>query len=99
MPARQTREVRALTRGLRLLEILAVESRGVSLNEIAAVAGLARSSTYRLLQTLILNGYVVQDDSGGQYSPSLKLLMLSNEMVQDTSASLTESDETRLDGL
>jgi IclR family KDG regulon transcriptional repressor len=78
-------EVRALSRGLHILEILACHSRGLSLSLIAQKSGLAKSSTHRLLQTLILNGYVRRDaHHSDNYFPSFKLLTLSSQLVQDT---------------
>jgi DNA-binding IclR family transcriptional regulator len=78
-------EVRALSRGLQILEILACHSQGLPLSTIAREAGLAKSSTHRLLRTLVLNGYVRQDSChADNYFPSLKLLTLSSTLAQDT---------------
>ena len=78
-------EVRALSRGLLILEILASHSQGLSLSAIARKSGLAKSSTHRLLQTLLLNGYVRRDsNSSDHYFPSFKLLTLSSQLIQDT---------------
>jgi DNA-binding IclR family transcriptional regulator len=78
-------EVRALSRGLRLLEILACHSQGLSLSDVARKTGLAKSSAHRLLKTLILNGYVRQDSSiTDYYFASLKLLTLASKLIQDT---------------
>jgi IclR family KDG regulon transcriptional repressor len=78
-------EVRALSRGLHILEILASHSQGLSLSAIARKSGLAKSSTHRLLQTLIMNGYVRQDtENSDNYFPSFKLLTLSSQLIQHT---------------
>ena len=76
--------VRALSRGLRLLEILAQAPDGLPLARITAKAGLSKSSAHRLLQTLILNGYAIRDRTNGLYFPSLKLLQLSSALIQQT---------------
>jgi len=82
-------EVRALSRGLLILEILASHSRGLPLSTIARESGLAKSSTHRLLQTLIMNGYVRQDAyHSDHYLPSFKLLTLSSQLIQDTDLSV-----------
>jgi len=78
-------EVRALTRGLRLLEILAAEPAGLALTEITQLAQLSKSSAHRLLQTLIHNGYVSQESSSGRYRPSLKLLQLGSQLAEQAS--------------
>jgi IclR family KDG regulon transcriptional repressor len=78
-------EVRALSRGLLILEILASHSQGLSLSAIARKSGLAKSSTHRLLQTLLINGYVRRDvRSSDHYFPSFKLLTLSSQLIQGT---------------
>ena len=77
-------EVRALTRGLRLLEILAADPEGLALVNISEKAKLSKSSTHRLLQTLLLNGYAMQDPSSRYYLPSYKLLSLCTNMIRDT---------------
>lgn len=77
-------EVRALTRGLRLLEILAAEPEGLALVNISVKAKLSKSSTHRLLQTLKMNGYVRQNHSNDFYLPSFKLLSLSANVIRDT---------------
>jgi IclR family KDG regulon transcriptional repressor len=78
-------EVRALSRGLLILEILAAHSQGLSLSAIARKSGLAKSSTHRLLQTLLINGYVRRDArNSDHYFPSFKLLTLSSQLIQDT---------------
>ena len=91
-------EVRALSRGLHILEILAAHSKGLSLSVIAQRSGLAKSSTHRLLQTLIMNGYVRQDThNSNTYFPSFKLLTLSSQLIQDTD--LTAIAHPHLDSL
>ena len=98
MPAEN--EVRALTRGLRILEILASNRKegGLSLSEIAREAGLAKSSTHRLLRTLVLNGYARQRvENNENYFASLKLLILANQIMQATG--LNEIVRSHLDFL
>jgi DNA-binding IclR family transcriptional regulator len=53
-----------LSRGLRILEILAAGGAAASSAEIAAELGLHRSITYRLLRTLEQHRLVVRDDRG-----------------------------------
>lgn len=78
-------EVRALSRGLRLLEILASEPAGLALAEITQLAQLSKSSAHRLLHTLVHNGYASQESTTGRYHPSLKLLRLSSQLVEEAS--------------
>lgn len=83
-PTSQTENVRALARGLLILEILAAAPQGLPLSEIANHANLSKSSTHRLLRTLMHCGYVLQN-SNETYFASLKLLTLSSQLTQQAS--------------
>ncbi|GAA5152696.1 helix-turn-helix domain-containing protein [Microbacterium pseudoresistens] len=58
-PASQT-----LSRGIRLLEILADARTALSIDELAARLGVHRSIAYRLLRTLQDHGLIVRDAAG-----------------------------------
>ncbi|MBS1905541.1 MAG: helix-turn-helix domain-containing protein [Actinobacteria bacterium] len=58
-PASQT-----LSRGIRILEVLADARGPLSIDEIAAALGVHRSIAYRLLRTLEDHGLVLRDASG-----------------------------------
>jgi DNA-binding IclR family transcriptional regulator len=53
-----------LSRGIRLLEILAAAERNLSIDELAAELGVHRSVAYRLLRTLEDHGLVARDAAG-----------------------------------
>jgi DNA-binding IclR family transcriptional regulator len=82
-----TKEVQALSRGLKLIEILSGAPDGLSLSDIAKAANLSKSSTHRLLHTLKINGYIFQDNIKSDYFPSVKLLELISNILQDTNIS------------
>jgi DNA-binding IclR family transcriptional regulator len=82
-----TKEVQALTRGLKLVEILSDAPEGLPLSTIAEEANLSKSSTHRLLNTLKINGYAIQDNIKGFYFPSMKFLELSRSLLQDSNLS------------
>lgn len=80
---RSPTEVRALSRGLRLLEILTHAPDGLPLAELTEEAQLSKSSAHRLLQTLKNNGYVIQNPTNSHYLPSLKLLEMGSRLLQE----------------
>src|SRR5512145_3371417 len=71
----------ALSRGLQIIDVLAEGRDGLPLTEIARKAGLSKSSTHRLLQTLAQEGFVAQDGHSSHYRLSLKLLWLTSSLV------------------
>lgn len=53
-----------LSRGIRILEILAASDRALTIDELAAELGVHRSVAYRLLRTLEHHGLAARDGSG-----------------------------------
>jgi IclR family acetate operon transcriptional repressor len=70
----------SLARGLELLTILA-DANQLPLAEIARRAKLSKSSTHRLLQTLIQADFVTQVKPTGDYRLGLKFLRLASSYV------------------
>src|SRR5260370_33034701 len=72
-----TRPIRALNRGLDVLTELNRLERA-AINTLAAAVGLPRTTTYRILETLRLAGYVVRDPDDDCYRPTIMVRALSD---------------------
>jgi DNA-binding IclR family transcriptional regulator len=64
--------VQSLDRALSLLDLVSFSDRELSLGEISARSGLAKSTAHRLLRTLELRGFVARNPTSGGYRPGLK---------------------------
>ena len=73
--------VQSVERIFQLIEHLAVNPTGVSLQRLAEETGLAKSTVHRLLASLVGLGYVVQDEENGHYRLTLKMFELSSGIV------------------
>src|SRR6202041_4182294 len=72
-----TRPIRALNRGLDVLTELNRLERA-AINTLAAAVGLPRTTTYRILETLRLAGYVDRDAHDDCYRPTIMVLSRSD---------------------
>jgi len=82
-PARHTSQIEtryavpALDKGLDILELLAREAAGLSLNEIARVLGRTSSEIFRMVVALTRRGYIEQRN-GDRYTLTLKLFEMAH---------------------
>ena len=76
-PAATRYAVPALDKGLDVLELLAREAAGLSLNEIAGALGRTSSELFRMVVALARRGYIEQRD-GDRYTLTLKLFELAH---------------------
>jgi len=67
----------ALDKGLDILELLAAEPSGLTRAEIVRSMDKSASEIYRMLERLVIRGYVIRSPEGDRYSLSLKLFSLS----------------------
>jgi len=72
-----TRPIRALNRGLEVLTELNRLERA-AINTLAAAVGLPRTTTYRILETLRLAGFVDRDAHDDCYRPTIMVRALSD---------------------
>lgn len=75
--------VQSVDRALSILEMLSDYSEGLSIKEISEKVNLHKSTVHRLLGTLIVRGFVEQDNKNGKYRISLKLFELGNKRIED----------------
>jgi len=72
-----TRPIRALNRGLEVLTVLNRLERA-AINTLASAVELPRTTTYRILETLRLAGYVERDPHDDCYRPTIMVRALSD---------------------
>jgi len=73
--------IQVVERLFTVLEILA-DRGALSLQEITAASGLNKTTTFRILHSLMSLGYVRQDDVGGHYNLTLKLTSLADQIIE-----------------
>lgn len=74
--------VQAVIFALNILEFLARQSEAVGVTELAHAFGTTKSRIFRHLRTLLLQGYIVQDESG-RYKVGTRLVALGNAVMQN----------------
>lgn len=72
-----TRPIRALQRGLDVLHVLNLHN-GATVSEVAAATGLARTTTYRILETLCTSGYAYRAAADDRYRLTIMVRGLSD---------------------
>jgi IclR family pca regulon transcriptional regulator len=68
--------ISSLSRGLSVLEAVAESTEEVPLAKLASVVGLKKTSTWRLVRTLVQLGYLRQDPETRQLRPAPRILAL-----------------------
>ena len=71
--------IQSLDRGLKLLKYIISAEKAVELGELAEFTGIERSSTHRLLATLIADRFVVKD-AEKRYLPGTAILELASKI-------------------
>lgn len=74
--------VQSAQRIFTVFEIL-LKGGSMGLTDIAAAAGLNKSTAHRLLSSLIAMDYVEQDEATGKYEPTLKILSMSSNLTHN----------------
>jgi len=75
--AETVKNIAVLEKALNIMEFLLAYPKGVQLNEISIGVGLNKSTVYRILHTLRLHNYVIQDEKDSSYSLGNRFLLYS----------------------
>lgn len=73
---------KAFIKGINLLTALAQNPKPRTLTSLAEQLGLTKSNTHRLLNTLVEQGFVIQDGNKGLYRPTLRLWELGSQIIR-----------------
>lgn len=77
-----SQSIQSVQRALSILEILRNHPDGLGVTEISNRLDVAKSTAFRLLFSLLEEGYVQKDNQTDQYRLGLKLLQLGNEVAK-----------------
>ncbi len=84
MPQSGSYYVRSLGRGLEILAMLAEARNGVGVSEVATALSIDKSTAFRLLSTLVDEGFAVQDEDRGRYRAGMRIVQLSARVLDRT---------------
>lgn len=88
---------KALSRGLKVISLLAAHPAGLPLTEIASQIDIPKGTCHRLLQTLVADGYATQEEVSAHYRLTFKMLWTVSELLDDLE--LTQLVRPPLDSL
>ena len=83
--------IKSLLKALALLDEVAIAEKPPRIAEVALAVGISRPTAYRIAQTLIAEGYLVQDPNSGRLSIGYSVLR--------QSASLLDGSRVRIEAL
>lgn len=75
--------VQSVSRALSILEMLADNPDGIGIIELSQKINLPKSTSHRLLKTLISNDFVYQNKENERYHVSMKLAQLSSNIIEN----------------
>lgn len=74
--------VQSVDRTLSILELLSDYENGLGITDISERVNLHKSTVHRLLNTLIIKGYVQQNEDTNKYRLTLKLFQLGSKKIE-----------------
>ena len=82
MANRYEDKVASVSKALTIMELLSKDPQGMGLVEISNLAGMNKTTVYRLLTSLMEKEYVEQDEKSGKYSLGLKILSVASALYE-----------------
>jgi IclR family transcriptional regulator, KDG regulon repressor len=74
-------------KALAILEVVAASGQSISISEVAEKVHVDRSTAYRMLSTLQVAGYIIQDETTKRFKLSYKVISLSRNLMIDNEVS------------
>ena len=74
--------VKTLGKALAILDAFAAAERPLTVAEVAVRAGVTRPTAHRLIQTLIVEGYLAQDANDSRITPGYSVLQLAASLLE-----------------
>lgn len=85
--------VQSVERSLLILDVLSKNPRGIGITELANQLHLAKSTSHRLLMTLMDKGFVVQNKGTEEYSLGTKIIELSSAILDNLNIRTVARDD------
>ena len=73
--------VQSVIRALEIIEVLAESRESLGITQITKTTGLSKTTTFRLVQTLVKAGYVRKNNGDNEYSLGMKFLKISSSIL------------------
>ncbi|MDN4074429.1 IclR family transcriptional regulator [Fictibacillus terranigra] len=74
--------VKSVSRALDIITLVSLKKGGLGVTEISKQMDINKSSVYRILSTLVLYGYIEQDEETGRYKLGYKFLEVSSKLLE-----------------
>ena len=81
---RDSVNIAAVERALKVMEVICYEEREMGVNEIASKMGDYPSTIYRVIATLVAHGYLYQNPESNKYGLNYKVVMLGKNVEENS---------------
>jgi len=85
--------IAVLQKSIRILKCFSEKNKTLSLNDLCKKTGLAKTTTHRIIKTLIFEGWIIQDDYTKRYSIGYGLMGFENLIsIKDNLIAIAEPE-------